>query len=39
MTMRDEYLTKAAEFQARAAGESNRTTRLRELGERLPASS
>ena len=28
MTMRDEYLTKAAEFQARAAGESNRTTRL-----------
>ena len=28
MTMRDEYRTKAAEFQARAAGESDRTTRL-----------
>ena len=28
MTMRDEYRTKAAEFQARAACESDRTTRL-----------
>jgi len=28
MNMRDEYRTKAAEFQARAAGESNRTTRF-----------
>ena len=28
MTMRDEYRTKAAEFQARAAGESDRKTRL-----------
>ena len=28
MTMGDEYRTKAAEFQARAACESDRTTRL-----------
>jgi len=28
VTMRDEYRTKAAEFQARAACESDRTTRL-----------
>jgi len=28
MTMRDEYRTKAADFQARAACESDRTTRL-----------
>jgi hypothetical protein len=28
MTMRDEYRTKAAEFQARAVGESDRMTRL-----------
>jgi hypothetical protein len=28
MTMRDEYRTKAAEFQTRAAGESDRMTRL-----------
>jgi hypothetical protein len=28
MTMRDEYRTKAAEFEARARRESDRTTRL-----------
>ena len=28
MSMRDEYRTKAAEFQARAAGESDRMTRF-----------
>jgi len=28
MSMRDEYRTKAAEFQARASGESDRMTRL-----------
>ena len=28
MSMRDEYRTKAAEFQTRAAGESDRMTRL-----------